>query len=178
VQVYSDFELKSGHRLDTKVLGYDSLAELVLQGTQLQVSLNEEPEGSGRLRIVRERQSMNPAAGYAGKQKAMLQMSAWYISKAMLVESRRVLGQVDSIWLRLVWRHYSFTSFHGLGMQASGRCRLAGWFIVLQFSCSRLSTTHVSKGHAKAGQKPQQKPKATRWVCRWRTHRSSLGVAG
>jgi hypothetical protein len=68
MQVYSDFELKSSHRLDTKVLGYDSLAELVLLGTQLNVSLSEEPEGSGRLRLVREKpqQDLNPRAGYAG----------------------------------------------------------------------------------------------------------------
>jgi hypothetical protein len=31
LQVNSDFELKSGHRLDTKVLGYDSLAGSVSQ---------------------------------------------------------------------------------------------------------------------------------------------------
>jgi hypothetical protein len=72
VQVYSDFELKSGQRLDTKVLGYDSLAELVLQGTQLHITLEEQPEGSGRLRLVRPKpqQNLNPLAGYAGKREA------------------------------------------------------------------------------------------------------------
>ncbi|KAF6254583.1 hypothetical protein COO60DRAFT_1462631 [Scenedesmus sp. NREL 46B-D3] len=67
-QVYSDFELKSGQRLDPKLLGYDSLADLVLQGTQLTISLTEEPQGSNRLRVVREKpqQNLNPFAGYAG----------------------------------------------------------------------------------------------------------------
>jgi hypothetical protein len=67
-QVYSDFELKSGHRLDPKLLGYDSLGELVLQGMQLHISL-QEAEGSSRLRLVREKpqQNLNPLSGYAGE---------------------------------------------------------------------------------------------------------------
>jgi hypothetical protein len=76
--VYRDFELKSGHRLDTQLLGYVSLAELVLHGTQLGINLVEEPEGSGRLRVLRDKQqqqqqqSMNPLDGYAGELSGVL----------------------------------------------------------------------------------------------------------
>ncbi|WIA30775.1 hypothetical protein OEZ86_000835 [Tetradesmus obliquus] len=70
-QVYSDFELKSGQRLDPSLLGYSSLSDLVLQGTQLGIQLVEVPQAGSqavRLRVVREKQdkSLNPMRGYAG----------------------------------------------------------------------------------------------------------------
>lgn len=71
VQVYADFELKTSQYLDTKLLGYDTLAELVEHGTKptLHITLQPEPGKGGRIRVLRDKsaqQAATPNFGYAG----------------------------------------------------------------------------------------------------------------